>query len=79
MIKFLTKSLNICRELGNRSGEGLAVCNLGSAFYMLGQYDKAIEFYTKSLNISRERGDRVGEGRVLGSLGATINRKNVST
>ena len=56
-VEFLTKHLNISRELGDRAGEGRAYGILGSVFKSLEQNDKAIEFSTKSLNISRELAD----------------------
>jgi tetratricopeptide (TPR) repeat protein len=32
-------------------GEGIRLGNLGSAYYSLGQYEKAIKYYTQSLAI----------------------------
>ena len=49
-IEFLTKSLNIFRELGDRARESTVLGSLGNAFNSLGQHNKAIEFLTKSLN-----------------------------
>ncbi|MCX9076293.1 MAG: tetratricopeptide repeat protein, partial [Candidatus Methanoperedens sp.] len=43
--------------------------NLGSAFYRLGQVEKAIQYYEKALAIDKEIGDRRGEGNALGNLG----------
>jgi len=43
--------------------------NLGSAYLLLGQYQKAIEFHQQSLAIAREIGDRFGESRSLNTLG----------
>ena len=63
-IEIQTKHLNMARntmlrgragkmfgELGGRTEEGMALCNLGASYFGLGQYDKAIEFHTKALNI----------------------------
>ena len=77
-IEFYTKSLNICREFGIRTGEGRALGNLGSAFDRRGQHDKAIEFFTNHLNICRDLEDRAEEGRALGNLEVGRNRKNAS-
>jgi len=57
------------RELKNRQNEEAFTGNLGSAWYSLGQMDKAIEYYQLALTISRETGDRRGEGSILGNLG----------
>ncbi|MEH2163811.1 MAG: tetratricopeptide repeat protein [Nostoc sp.] len=43
--------------------------NLGTAYYSLGQYQRAIEFSQQSLEIKRDIGDRYGEGTSLGNLG----------
>ena len=43
--------------------------NLGSAFYRLGQVEKAIQYYEKALAIDKEIGNRREEGADLGNLG----------
>jgi tetratricopeptide (TPR) repeat protein len=43
--------------------------NLGTTYYYLGDYQKAIEYYEQALVIAREIGDRHGEGNQLGNLG----------
>ncbi|HKS39079.1 MAG TPA: tetratricopeptide repeat protein, partial [Blastocatellia bacterium] len=43
--------------------------NLGSAYYRLGRYQKAIACYEHALIIDREAGDRLGESIWLGCLG----------
>ena len=63
-----------CQRAGDRAGEGIAFGKLDSAFYRLGQDNKAIEFHTKCLNICRELGNRAGEGKALCTLGISFNR-----
>lgn len=46
--------------------------NLGSAYYRMGQVQRAISFYEKALQLSRERKDRWNEGTWLGNLGLSI-------
>ena len=43
---------------------------LGNAYFLLGQYGKAIEYHTQDLAIAKEVGDRAGEGKAYGNLGA---------
>jgi len=57
------------RELKDQRDEGAFAGNLGSAWYSLGQVDKAIEYHEQALTISRETGDRRNEGNWLGNLG----------
>jgi tetratricopeptide (TPR) repeat protein len=50
---------------------GRLLGTVGSAYYCLGQAEKAIGYYEQALVIAREIGDRRGEGTALGNLGAT--------
>ena len=45
-----------------------SVGNLGSAYYRMGQIQKAISFYEQALRLARESNDRQGEGAWLGNL-----------
>jgi tetratricopeptide (TPR) repeat protein len=42
---------------------------LGSSYYLLGRFTRAIDLYEQALAIAREVGDRDGEAVVLGGLG----------
>ncbi|MDL1897285.1 tetratricopeptide repeat protein [Anaerolineae bacterium CFX7] len=68
-IRWLEQALNAARKLGNRSGEGVHLGNLGLAYADLGDARQAIAFYEQALAIDREIGDRRGEGADLGNLG----------
>jgi NACHT domain- and WD repeat-containing protein len=57
------------RALGNRSGEGTALGNLGLLAAHLGQPEEAHRYYEEALAILREVGNRRDEGTVLGNLG----------
>lgn len=69
MISWLETGLKATRIMGRRSAEGPHLGNLGSAYYYLGDYRKAIEYYGQALAISREIKDRQNEGNDLGNLG----------
>jgi ATP/maltotriose-dependent transcriptional regulator MalT len=56
--------------LGSLKTHGAVLGNLGSAYYSLGQVEKAIEYYEDALVVAREIGDRRGEGNHLGNLGS---------
>jgi tetratricopeptide (TPR) repeat protein len=43
--------------------------NLGTAYYSLGQFTKAVPLFQKRLTISRELNDRQAEAYALDSLG----------
>jgi tetratricopeptide (TPR) repeat protein len=57
------------RRLGDRQGEGIALNNLGIAYYELGELQTAISYHEQHLAIVREIGYRQGEGIALGNLG----------
>ncbi len=60
------------RLLGNIEDDSLKINSLnclGSCYYSLDNYQKAIEHYQKSLDIARESGHPQGEGALLGNLG----------
>lgn len=55
----------IVHEIGDRSGEGNALVNLGLAHDALGEFRKSIEFQDWRLAIAREIGDQRGEANAL--------------
>jgi tetratricopeptide (TPR) repeat protein len=68
-IRWLEEMLTASRRLKQRSYEGGALGNLGTAYQSLGDYRRAIDFHEQFLAIAREIGDRDGEGAALGNLG----------
>jgi tetratricopeptide (TPR) repeat protein len=44
-------------------------CILGTAYWSLGKFSKAVEYHEQHLTMAKEVGDRVGVGRAYGSLG----------
>ena len=61
-IGFYEQSLAVAGKLGDRRGAGLALGNLGAAWYALGDAKKAVGYFGEDLAISRELGDLRGEG-----------------
>jgi len=62
---------------GKITDPGLAensIGNLGSAYYRLGQIQRAVDLYGKALQLAQERGDRLGEGTWLGNLAGCLAR-----
>jgi len=62
------KLLELCRESGDRAGEGAALNGLGTAHYNLSQFPEALEHWQKALALWREMGNRAVEGRTLNNL-----------
>lgn len=63
------RSLDKAREIGNRSGEGYALGNLGVASFYLGETSLAINCYEQSLIILQDLGNRPAEAQTRGDLG----------
>ena len=49
---YFKHSLDILYDIGNRSGEGLALYSIGTVHSLLGEYDKAIDAFEKSIAIN---------------------------
>jgi tetratricopeptide (TPR) repeat protein len=58
---------------GDKSGEGRAYGNIGSALESLSRYDEAVEYQKKHLEIAQKTGDKSGEGRAYGNIGVALN------
>ncbi len=68
-IEYLTKGLEISKEIEDKKGEGSCYINLGVVYYSSGDYRGAIEYYQKGLEISKEIGYKEGEVRCYINLG----------
>ncbi len=73
-IRWLELALAAARRLKQRNWEGVALGNLGIAYYNLGEYRRAIEYYEQRLQIAREIGDRRGESQRTGQSGHRLLR-----
>jgi CHAT domain-containing protein len=72
-VEFYQQALAIKKEVGDRSGEGTTLNNIGGGYKSLGQYPKALEFYQQALAIKKEVGDRAVEGTTLNNIGEVYN------
>lgn len=68
----LRQSLEFYRKLGDREGEGLALGNLGSLSFMVGDIQGAIEHYDEALLVFREIKDQYGQAQALMGLGICL-------
>jgi CHAT domain-containing protein/Flp pilus assembly protein TadD len=72
-VKKYEEALLICRDIGNRSGEAIALNNLGLVYYSLGEKQKALDFYTQALPLLRAVGDRRTEATTLNNIGTAYD------
>ncbi len=68
-LKYYQDSLEICKEVGDRQGEGATLNNIGLIYQFWGKYKEALKRYQESLEIRNEIGDRQGEGTTLNNIG----------
>jgi tetratricopeptide (TPR) repeat protein len=66
----LKKAIALCRKIGDRSGEGKTLNELGSVYYYRKDYANALKYVHQSLEINREIGDRSSEGMALNNIGS---------
>ena len=65
----VTQPKSPAKEVGDRSGEGIAYGNLGIANDSLGDFKKVIDCHERHLKIANEVGDRTGVRKAYGYLG----------
>jgi len=75
-LDFFQQALAIRREVGNRSGEGTTLMNIGTVYVALGQNQLALEYFQQALPILRETGFRYMEGLTLWNMGDLFERMN---
>ena len=66
-------ALNICKTVGHKREEAVALQRLGNVCISLSEYQKAKEYHEKALAIAIEIGDRNGEGTTYGNLGGVFH------
>ena len=70
-LDYFEQSLAISKKIGDLSGEGLTLNNLGAVYDRLGQYTKALDYYGQSLVIRKKTGDVGGESSSLWNISHT--------
>jgi len=66
--EYLQRALQLCRQEGDRGGEGWALNRLGRVYSILGQRERAREHFEQALSICKEIGDREEEVTTLNNL-----------
>ena len=61
--------MKIAKELGDRSGEGIANGCIGNAYQFLGDFKSAKDYHERHLKIAKELGDILSEGTACANLG----------
>lgn len=69
-VEALLAALDLQREVGQRYGEGIALCNLGEAYLDLRRFEDAISRSREALAVARE----IGSARLEGYAGYNLGR-----
>lgn len=59
----------VAKKIGNLSGQGNALGNLGIVYFSQGDYQQAIKYNQQRLEIAQKIGDRPGQMKAMGNLG----------
>jgi tetratricopeptide (TPR) repeat protein len=73
-VEFITQSLDIAREIGDKRYEAVNLGNLGIVCEAQGQYERAVEWHTQAVDIAREIGNKRNEAVFLGNMGDALFR-----
>ena len=74
-MEYFNNALKIKREIGDRSGEGAILDNIGTIYISLENYNEAIKYFQMALVIYQNIGNRSGEGVVLNNLGVAFSKQ----
>ncbi|NEU08308.1 tetratricopeptide repeat protein [Flavihumibacter sp. R14] len=69
-IRYARQANDLAIKINFKKGSAYALKNIGSAYYIQGNYNKAIEYWEKSLKIFQSIKDELGEANLLSNLGA---------
>ena len=67
--EYLRRCIQISEEHGYKSAKGRLMMNLGSAYWQLSEFMKAIDLYQEALAFFIEQNDELKEGMCLGNIG----------
>lgn len=68
-LQSLQTALQICREIGDKTGEGATLNNISLIHHARGDYDTALQYLQQSLAIRQEIGDKAGLCATLFNIG----------
>ncbi len=69
-LDYLHESLNLAKEIGDRSREASSVNNAAAVYATAGEQEKALEYFQTSLKLARDSGDVLAELHALGNVGS---------
>jgi G-protein signaling modulator 2 len=67
-VEYYRKTLDLVHNK-DRAAEGRTLGNLGNTYYLLGDFESAINCHSERLKIAKEYGDKAAERRAYSNLG----------
>ncbi len=67
-LSYYQGALEICRNMGNKIGEGITLSGMGVVYLSLRKYEDALKCNQEALNILNPAGDQKVEGYILNSI-----------
>ncbi|HET6212869.1 MAG TPA: tetratricopeptide repeat protein [Micromonosporaceae bacterium] len=67
-------ALHAADATGDNLGKAVALSGLGTVYWLVGEFPKALDQYESALAIRRAIGDQIGEAQALGNLGIITAR-----
>jgi tetratricopeptide (TPR) repeat protein len=64
----LHSALTICRQIGDKAGEGTTLNNISQIHHAYGDFNTVLDYLNQSLAIQQDIGDKAGEGTTLNNI-----------
>jgi len=69
-LDYAKRELEICKEVGYKLGEALALVDIGLIYGVDKEWDESLKYYNESLDMQREMNHKLGEALILGNIGS---------
>ncbi|MDQ1266058.1 MAG: Guanylate cyclase protein [Bacteroidota bacterium] len=74
--RYADEALELSRKIGFKSGEAYSLSNIGTSYWVLAQYDKALNYYKKALALEESLGNKYGIASNNANIGSIYLRKS---
>src|SRR6266542_4417929 len=77
-LQFFTKALKICEDIGDQTGIGRSINNIGNLYLIQGDYKKALEYFMQAKNSQGINGDNYLKTVIFLNIGESYLHLNQS-
>lgn len=75
-LKYAQEALALSQKISFSKGEGAALSQIGSFYWQVGKYPRAMSYYLQALSIEEKIGNKEGIARNLNNLGLVYDSQN---